>query len=106
MGGDWDEASVSDAGAASRAVGGGGMLRPEQIDDLGNALLLLARELWVVKDRQRVLEALLEANGVVVPGAVADHQPEGALAAALSAERERFASALMQALCPPEEAGA
>ena len=103
MGGDWDKASVSDAGAASRAVGGGGMLRPEQIDDLGNALLLLARELWVVKDRQRVLEALLAENGIVAPGAVADHQPGAALTVELEAERGRYTAALMEALCPAGE---
>ncbi len=82
------------------------MLRPEQLDDLGNALLLLARELWVVKDRQRVLEALLEANGIVAPNAVTDHQPDADLAADLAAERGRYTGALLEVLCPPEETGA
>ncbi len=86
--------------AASRAARQGTMLRPEQIDDLGNALMVMARELWVVKDRQRVLEALLEANGIVVPGAVADHQPGPDLAETLATERARYTGALMAALCP------
>jgi hypothetical protein len=96
----------SKGAAASRAARSGTMLRPEQLDDLGNALLLLARELWVVKDRQRVLEALLEANGIVAPNAVTDHQPDAALAAALAAERARYTGALLEVLCPPDEAGA
>ncbi len=94
---------ASDPGAASRAARSGTKLAPERLDDLGNALLLLARELWVTKDRQRVLEALLEANGIVGPGAVADHQPDTALAASLEAERQMFARALIDALCPPDE---
>ncbi|MFZ4688379.1 MAG: hypothetical protein ACOYLS_03980 [Polymorphobacter sp.] len=94
---------VKDAGAASRSTGHGQLLDPAQIDDVANALLVLARELWVVKDRQRVLEALLADNNIIVPGAVADHQPGGALAAELATERTRYTSALMLALCPPSE---
>jgi hypothetical protein len=94
---------ADDPGAASRSVGQNQLLRPDQIDDVANALLVLARELWVVKDRQRVLETLLADNGVIVPGAVADHQPGPALAAELETERTRYTNALMTALCPPAE---
>lgn len=90
----------NDPGAASRAARSGTILHEAQLDDVANALLLLSRELWVMKDRQRVLEHLLEEAGVVVPGAVADHQPEGALAEALAGERERYTRALMAALAP------
>lgn len=91
---------TADPGAASRAAKLGQALSEAQLTDVANAMLLLARELWVVKDRQRVLEHLLETAGVVVPGAVADHQPEGPLAVALVAERERYTNALVQALAP------
>lgn len=91
---------MSDPGASSRAAKLGAVLGEAQLDDVAAAVLLLARELWVVKDRQRVLEHLLEQAGVVVPGAVADHQPEGALAEALATERERLTRALMAALAP------
>jgi hypothetical protein len=47
-----------------------------------------------------VLEHLLEDAGVVVPNAVADHQPTGKLADALEAERGRYTKALMTALAP------
>jgi hypothetical protein len=89
-----------DPGAASRAAKSGTTLHETQLDDVANAVLLLSRELWVVKDRQRVLEHLLEEAGVVVPNAVADLQPEGALAETLEQERERYTKALMTALAP------
>lgn len=93
----------SDPGAASRSVGKDKLLQPGQVDDVANALLVLARELWVVKDRQRVLEALLTDSGIIAPGAVADHQPGKALAGELETERGRYTRALMEALCPPVE---
>ena len=100
------KASVSrlaDGAAESRKARSGQALAPDQIDDVANALLVLARELWVLKDRQRVLEALLAENGLVAPGAVRDHQPGPALAAELEIERIRYTNALMAALCPPSE---
>jgi hypothetical protein len=96
--------TVADPGASSRATKTGNLLAPAQIDDVANALLVMARELWVVKDRQRVLEALLAEAGVVVPGAVADHQPDAALAADLATERTRYTQAIMDVLCPDVKA--
>jgi hypothetical protein len=95
--------SLADGAAASRKARSGQALAPDQIDDVANALLVLARELWVIKDRQRVLEALLAENGIVFPGAVRDYQPGPALAAELETERVRYTNALMMALCPPSE---
>ena len=60
--------TLEDGAKASRSPLKHGSLKPEELDDLGNALLVMARELWVVKDRQRVLEALLAEHGVLVPG--------------------------------------
>jgi hypothetical protein len=94
------EGGLSPAAAMSQASSAGPTLFPEQIDDLGRAVLLLARELWVVKDRQRVLEAVLEERGIDIVAAIRDFQPSGTLAAELEAERNRFASALVQTLCP------
>ena len=92
----------ADAVLASRLARQSQLLQPQQIDDLANGLLLLARELWVVKDRQRVLEALLADNGIIAPFAVANHQPVSDLAAELLAERTRYTTSLMEALCPSE----
>ena len=97
-------AELSAAAAMSQSPRTGRMLGPEQIDDLGNALLVVARELWVVKDRQRVLEAVLAKHGLDVAQEVAGDGPDEALAAELNAERERYLGAIMNALCPSAEA--
>lgn len=81
----------------------GRMLQPDQIDDLGRAVLLLARELWVVRDRQRVLEAVLGERGIDVAQAVSDYQPSGPMADELAEARDRFARSLVDALCPEDQ---
>ena len=68
-----------------------------------SALLALARELWVVRDRQLALEALLAEKGVVLGDEVDRWQPDEARQAALDAE----CRALVQKLaseCLPSEA--
>lgn len=40
------------------------ILTEDQIDDLGEAILSLTREIYVITDRQLVLEALLTKQGV------------------------------------------
>lgn len=51
-----------------------------------HALLGMARELWVARDRQRVLEQLLAERGVVAADAIDAYQPPAALQADLDAE--------------------
>jgi hypothetical protein len=92
----------SAAARMSQAASAGRMLAPGQIDELGKAVLLLARELWTVKDRQLILEAALAERGVDVRDLVRDWQPDAALAAELAAERKRFVETLLATLCPPE----
>ncbi len=72
------------------------LLTPDQIDSLGLAILSLAKELWVVKDRQLVAEALLRQNGLLAE--LDTFQPDADLAAKLAAERRRFMNDLMAAL--------
>jgi hypothetical protein len=91
---------LSEAAAMSQVASAGRTISPDQIDDLGRAVLLLARELWVTKDRQRVLEAVLEERGIAIGDAIRDYQPSGDIAAELEAERSRFAAAIVQTLCP------
>ncbi len=55
-------------------------LRAEDIDRLGQALLSLTRELWVVKDRVRILEAALVEAGTLAPDTVDRLQPDPRLA--------------------------
>ena len=68
------------------------LLLPKQIDDLGLALISLARELWVTKDRQIVLESMLQKKGLIDD--VAALQPDDALVAKLAEERTRFIEGL------------
>lgn len=94
--------SLADPAAASRAATSSPSLHPGQLDHLGKALLLLARELWVTRDRLAVLEAVLESRGVAVSDAIRDFQPDGALAERLAAERDAFVRALVATLAPEQ----
>jgi hypothetical protein len=92
--------TTADPGAASRAAVSDPSLHAGQLDHLGKAVLLLARELWVTRDRLAVLEAVLESRGIAVSDAIRDFQPEGALAERLAAERDSLARALIDTLAP------
>ena len=76
----------------------GNNLRAEDIDKLGQALLTLTGELWVVKDRVRVLEAALVEAGTLAPDTVDRLQPEPGLAQTLEAERGQLINAVLAAL--------
>lgn len=78
-------------------------LQPEDIDRLGQALLTLTRELWIVKDRVRVLEAALAKAGVLGATAVDQLQPDSALQAELAAERARLIDTVLDALAPKRD---
>lgn len=69
-------------------------------DRAAQLALTLARELWVVKDRLMVLEAVLAADGQL-RDKVDRHQPQGADKAAIDAERARFIAEVMAALQAP-----
>lgn len=94
---------MADSAAArmSQAHSAGARLTQANIDDLGRAVLLLATEVAVLNDRQRVLEAVLAERGIEVADAVRDYQPAGGLAEALKTEQTRLAKLIVEALCPP-----
>jgi len=71
-------------------------LTPNQLDNLGLAVISLAKELWVVKDRQMVAEALLKEKGLLAD--LDSFQPDADLAAKLASERQRFMQDLTTAL--------
>lgn len=73
-------------------------LLPEDIDRLGQALLTLTSELWVTRDRVRILEAALVNAGVLTADAVDKLQPDAALQAELNADRARLIDTLLAAL--------
>lgn len=57
----------------------GDLLRPEQIDNLGRALISLTREICVLTDRQMVLEKILADKGIDLADAVDTYQPDEAM---------------------------
>ncbi len=75
---------------------GGALLSGAQIDNLGRALLTLAQEVWVLRDRQRVMEAALADQDIVLD--LDRYQPGEDLKAALADERRQFVQTILKAL--------
>ncbi|SDC83790.1 hypothetical protein SAMN05444678_10669 [Sphingomonas sp. YR710] len=74
------------------------ILTPDRIDDVAKAVLALARELWVLRDRQIVTEAVLATRGIDIRAEVDRFQPDPALQAGLDRERDRIIAAVAAAL--------
>lgn len=67
-------------------------------DRLGLALIALMREVWVIKDRMMVLEAVLEAKGIDVASAIEAFQPDATQAARMQDEGDAFVKVIMDTL--------
>ena len=78
-------------------------LNTEDVDQLGQAILSLTEELWVLKDRQRVLEDLLSKAGIVTSTAIDQHEPDAELTRTLAADREALVSHVLGALKRPAD---
>jgi hypothetical protein len=78
-------------------------LKPQDLDRLGQALLTLAKELWIVKDRVRVLEAALADANIIVADTVDRYEPGPELAAELELERARLIEELLDTLAPGKQ---
>jgi hypothetical protein len=77
------------------------VLNTEDIDQLGQAVISLTKELWALKDRQRILEAALADAGVLGKDIVDTYEPDAALAATLSAERRQLIDSVLNTLSTP-----
>lgn len=73
------------------------ILPDHRIDDVAEAVIALARELWVVADRQIVTEAVLAKHGID-PSEIDRMQPDEALAAKLDTRRQQIIDNLLVAL--------
>jgi len=71
-------------------------LTPDQLDNLGFALIELAKEMWVMRDRQMITEALLSEKGLLAD--LDTYQPGPELADLIARERKRFLNAFSSAL--------
>ena len=73
------------------------ILPPARIDDVAEAVLALARELWVVADRQIVTEALLARHGITAQDIDA-LQPDPETQTRLDTRRHQIIDNLLVAL--------
>ena len=74
------------------------ILKPDQIDDVAKAVLALARELWVTRDRQIAVEAVLARHGLDIAAEVDAFEPDAAIQARLDIDRDRLIGAVVAAL--------
>jgi len=74
------------------------VLDETDIDRLGQAIITLTRELWVVKDRQRILEAALADAGILDSIALDTYEPDESLEAELKVERQKLIDEIIKAL--------
>jgi len=77
------------------------VLKTEDIDQLGQAVVTLTKELWALKDRQRILEAALADAGVLNRDVVETYKPNEALKETLSAERGQLIDSVLNTLTTP-----
>lgn len=79
----------------------GRYLSEADVDQLARQNTQLMTELWIVKDRLAMLEALLVEQGIMAEDALDAAPPAAALAEQLDRERERFVQRIVG--LPPEE---
>jgi len=68
-----------------------------QTDDLARIVMALAQEVWVMRDRMFVTEALLEEKAGITGEQIEDFALQPEMAAALQAMRDRFATKVLGA---------
>lgn len=73
------------------------ILSDDRIDDLGEAILALTRELWVLTDRQAVLEAVLAEAGIDT-ARIDSYTTNDALRAQLAERRQLLIDNVLTAL--------
>jgi hypothetical protein len=85
---------------AEYAVGGGErrILGAGQLDQLGEALLALTGEVWILTDRLTVLEAILAEHGIDAAGAIDRFVPSPEMEKALDAKRDKLIATVLAAL--------
>jgi len=73
-------------------------LMPNQLDDVGRALLSLTRELCVLTDRVLVMEQVLADNGIDIGDAIDTHQPDDALQEKIDAQTGQIVGNILASL--------
>jgi hypothetical protein len=65
------------------------------LDNMLESFMELAAEVWTIRDRQAVLEAVLASQGIDAATLIEQHRPAAAEIAARKALREEFVSRLL-----------
>jgi hypothetical protein len=86
------EYAVSGDAAARRILG------PNQLDRLGEALLALTGEVWILTDRLAVLEAVLAGHGINATEAIDRFVPSPDMEKTLDAKRDKLIATVLAAL--------
>lgn len=73
-------------------------LGSDRLDDLGRMIAELTSELWILKDRNMVLEKLLDESGVLATESIDRYVPDSATAAAITAERNALTARIFGAV--------
>ncbi len=71
---------------------------PEQIDNLGRAVITLTREICVLTDRLAVTEAVLAERGIEIAEAIETHQPDAALQGRIDTQVNRIIAEILATL--------
>lgn len=68
---------------------------PDFSAQLFQSVAALAEELWILRDRQRVLEAVLARHGLDLADEIDRFEPDADLSARLDAERREFIQGIL-----------
>jgi len=74
------------------------ILEPAQIDHVAEAVLGLARELWVLSDRFTIMEKVMSAHGVDLAAEIDAYTPDEGVQAELDAKRRSLMRTILTAL--------
>ena len=80
---------------APRHTPASAILDPQDVDALGRQQIQLMTEVWILRDRVKLLESVLESAGLLQAGQLDQMVPDDTLRAALQQDRDAFVERIM-----------
>ena len=74
------------------------ILEDTDMNGLGQAIITLTKEIWVLTDRLHIMEAVMAENGVDIVEQVKTYQPDEAMQAKLKVENEALIDRVLSAI--------
>ncbi len=71
------------------------ILEPQDVEALGRQQIQLMTEVWILRDRVKLLEAVLESAGLLKAGQLDQMAPDATLRTALQQDRDAFVERIM-----------